>query len=313
MKQTLASVALLAAATVASAEPFTFVALGDMPYGNPEDVYAPYQTLIDTVNARAPVLVVHVGDTKSGSTECSDQMLDDQLGFLNAFAAPVLYTPGDNEWTDCHRSAAGGFDPLDRLAYIRSAYFADRATTFGQSAAEVTSQAESGYPENARLMMNDVMFMTAHVVGSNNNFEIRDMSAVEEFMARDAANLAWLEESFAAATEAEAAALVLAIHADMFEFDFNEFGNANWLRHSGFANFGPALKTEAAAFGKPVLLIYGDSHVFRQMRPFPADAPNVMSLEVPGAADMHAVEVSVDPATSGVFSVQFVANPALAN
>lgn len=310
-KTTLAALGLALAASSALAEPFTFAALGDAPYGNPEDVYAPFETLIATINARAPALVIHVGDTKSGGTECTDQMLDDQLGFLNTFEAPVLYTPGDNEWTDCHRKNAGGFDPLDRLAYIRNTYFTEPGKSFGKAAADIESQAAAGYPENARLMLNDVMFVTAHVIGSNNNFEIRDMAAIEEFQARDAANLEWLKESFAAA--GDASALVLAIHADMFEFDFNEFGNAGWLRHSGFNRFGPALKAEAAAFGKPVLLIYGDSHLFRQMRPFPEDAPNLMSLEVPGAADMHAVEITADPATSGVFSVSLIENPALAN
>src|SRR5690606_35598316 len=36
----------------------------------------------------------------------------------------LVYTPGDNEWTDCHRSRAGGFDPLERLAALRSLFFA---------------------------------------------------------------------------------------------------------------------------------------------------------------------------------------------
>ena len=31
------------------------------------------------------------------------------------------YTPGDNEWTDCHRPAAGGYVPTERLARLRAA------------------------------------------------------------------------------------------------------------------------------------------------------------------------------------------------
>ncbi len=306
----LAAVLGFAAAPLA-AEPFTFVALGDVPYGDPAEVYPPFETLIGTINDAEPTLVIHVGDTKSGSTLCSDAMLMDQLNFINTFNAPVLYTPGDNEWTDCYRAKAGEFDPIERLAFIRTNYFVDPSQSLGSTRVSVESQADAGYPENMRMMQGDVMFVTAHVVGSNNNFETRDMAAVQEFMARDAANLTWLEDSFAAAAGAEA--LVLAIHADMFEFDFDSFGNQNWLRHSGFNSFGPALKTAAANFGKPVLLIYGDSHVFRQMRPFPKDAPNLMSLEVPGSKDMHAVEVSVDTATSGVFSVSLITNPALSN
>ncbi|GIX13177.1 MAG: hypothetical protein KatS3mg118_1136 [Paracoccaceae bacterium] len=306
-----ALLALALTARAAAAEPFTFVALGDMPYGAPEQVYAPYAALIDAVNAAAPDLVIHVGDTKSGSTPCSDQMLDDQLGFLNRFQAAVLYTPGDNEWTDCHRKAAGKFDPLDRLAYIRRTYFADPAHSLGARPVPVESQAAAGYPENARLIHKGVMFVTAHVVGSNNNFETRDIRAVEEFMARDAANVRWLDESFRKAAEAGAAAVVVAIQADMFEFDFDEFGKEGWLRHSGFNRFGPALQKAAAGFGGPVLLVFGDSHIHRIFRPFPQTAPNVTALEVHGDRDMHATLVTVDPARPHPFSFAVIANPAM--
>ena len=296
------------AAFAAQAEPFTIVALGDAPYGQPAEVYPIYETLIKTINDRAPELVIHIGDIKSGSTPCSDELLLQQLTFMNSFAAPVLYTPGDNEWTDCHRKNAGAFDPLDRLAFLRAKFFAG-PKTLGATPVDVTTQAGEGFPENARVMMKDVMFVTAHVVGSNNNFEIRDATAVAEFMARDAANLKWLESSFAASGDAKA--LVLSIQADMFEFDWNAFDDETWLRHSGFSAFGPKLIELSAAYGKPVLLVYGDSHTFRQSRPFPAKASNVLALEVPGEADMHAVEITIDTATSGVFSVALVTNPAV--
>jgi len=309
MKHMLLSAAIVGCAGLAQAEPFTFVALGDAPYGDPAEVYPIYETLIATINARDPAMVVHVGDIKSGSTPCSDALLMEQLGFLNSFAGAVMYTPGDNEWTDCHRERAGAFDPQERLAFLRTTFFQDGATSLGAVPMALSSQAAAGYPENARMMLNDVMFVTAHVVGSNNNFEVRDPAAVAEFFARDAANVAWLQESFAAA--ADLPALVLSIQADMFEFDWNEFDDYTWLRHSGFINFGNALVAESAAFGKPVLLIYGDSHMYRISRPFPLAAANVMALEVPGEALMHAVEVTVDTATSGVFSTSLVVNPAV--
>lgn len=294
-------------AAPAMAQQFSFMALGDMPYGEPSEVYAPFEALIQRINELDPALVIHVGDTKSGSTPCSDQMLDEQLAYLDSFEPPVLYTPGDNEWTDCHREAAGSFDPLERLAYIRDTYFTAPDQTFGGALLEVTSQAEAGFPENARTELNEVVFATAHVVGSNNNFQPRSMDAVEEFMARDAASTEWMREAFAAASDAEA--LVLAIHADMFSDGFD----GSWPGESGFQTFGAALVEEAAAFEKPVLLIYGDSHVFEQSRPFPDAAPNLLALQVPGAEQMHGVEVTVDPDAAGIFSLSIVQNPALSN
>ncbi len=309
LKTTLTAALLSATALAAQAQPFTIAALGDAPYGEPAEVYPTYEALIGAINATKPELVLHVGDIKSGSTPCSDELITQQLTYMNTFAAPVLYTPGDNEWTDCHRKKAGSFDPLDRLAFVRKTFFADPAKTNGQIKADVTSQAAADYPENARMMMHDVMFTTAHVVGSNNNFEVRDIKAVEEFMARDAANITWLKDSFTAAKDARA--LVLVIQADMFEFDWNAEGDETWLRHSGFTNFGEALIEEAAAFGKPVLLVYGDSHMYRQSIPFADRAPNVLALEVPGEERMHAVQITIDPDTAGVFSTTMIRNPAI--
>lgn len=302
----LATVAALAG-FAAHAEPFTFVAMGDTAYGDPAEVYPQFEALIKTVNDRAPQLVLHVGDIKSGSTPCSDENLLAQLAYLNTIAAPVLYSIGDNEWTDCHRKKAGAFDPLERLAFLRKNFFAT-PTTLGTVKSDVVSQAAEGYPENARLVLNDVTFVTAHVPGSNNNFQIRDINAVNEFFARDAADVKWLEDSFAAAADSKA--LVLGIQANMFEADWNS-DEEIWEPHSGFANFGAKLIELSAAYGKPVLLVFGDSHVYSETRPFPLNAPNVLALEVPGEKMMDAVEITVDTATSGVFSTVFVQNPAL--
>lgn len=306
----------LACVSPAAAAPFSFVALGDMPYGKPEEVNPLYEQLIGTVNARAPSFVIHIGDIKSGSTLCDDTMLTTQLGYLNSFAAPVLYTPGDNEWTDCYRKAAGKFDPLERLDFLRKTFFKDGSMSLGKTPVAVESQAKvmpefSTYVENARTEKDGVMFVTAHVVGSNNNFEVRDPKAVAEFFARDAADVAWLNASFDKAIADNAKAIVLAFQADMFEFDFNDFGDETFLRHSGFLNFGGALVAKAVEFKKPVLIVYGDSHHYQVSRPFPTTAPNITALEVFGEADMHAVEVSVDPEDPAVFAMRPVYNPAM--
>ncbi len=301
---------LLLSTSLAKAEQFSIVTLGDTAYGKPEEVYPQFEKLISTINDTKPDLVIHVGDTKSGSTPCSDEALDKLLAFLNTFNAPLLYSPGDNEWTDCHRKAAGEFKPLDRLARIRTTYFGDGTKSFGQVKVDVISQAAEGYPENARMTQKGVVFVTAHVPGSNNNFEIRDPEAVAEFFARDKANVKWINDSFAAAGDAKA--LVIGMQANMFEADWNTGGDESWSRHSGYMNVGNAIIEKAAKFAKPVLLVYGDSHTYSSGRPFPTKAPNVISLEVPGEKQMHAVAVTIDTETTGVFSTSIIMNPALA-
>jgi hypothetical protein len=316
LKSILFASIMLATANVAHAETFTFVALGDMPYGKPEEVYAPYEALIGAVNASKPAFSIHIGDIKSGSTLCSNEMLDQQRAYLDSFESALVYTPGDNEWTDCHRKNAGGFDPLERLSYLRSTFFGDPHKTRGKVPMSVESQAIvmagefADFPENARFSTEGVLFVTAHVVGSNNNFEVRDQKAVDEYFARNAANVAWLNSAFDKAIAEKAPAVVVAFQADMFEFDFNAFDDEAFARHSGFFDFGSALATRAAEFGKPVLIVYGDSHIFRVLRPFPKTAPNVIALEVYGDKDMNAVEVLVDPTDPAVFSFHPIMNPA---
>jgi hypothetical protein len=41
-----------------------------------------------------------------------------------AFKSPLVYTPGDNEWTDCNKSGEGAFDPLLNPGYVRDIFFA---------------------------------------------------------------------------------------------------------------------------------------------------------------------------------------------
>lgn len=301
-------------ATAALAEPFKFIALGDMPYGEPAVVNPHFETLIETINARSPAFTVHIGDTKSGGTPCDDAMLNQQLTYMNSFNSATFYTPGDNEWTDCHRKNAGQFDPLDRLEFLRKNYYADLTKSLGKAPIAVESQPTvmpefAKFVENRRFLKDGVMIMSAHVVGSNNNFEVRDPAAAMEFFERDPANVAWLNNSFDAAIAAGAKAMVVAFHADMFEFDFNEFGDETFLRHSGFLNFANALVAKSVEFGKPVLIIYGDSHIFRVTRPFPTTGANIMALEVYGDQDMNAVEVTVNPDDAAVFSFTPVINP----
>lgn len=306
------AVILLASGPGLATEAFRFIALGDMPYGEPDKVYPVFRKLIGVINQRNPEFTIHVGDIKSGTTPCTDQALRDQLDFMNSISGPVLYTPGDNEWTDCHRVAAGGYDPLERLAFIRKTFFA-RPRSLGKTPMKIERQADGigafgAYVENARFAKNGIHVITAHVVGSNNNFEVRDKAAVSEFFERDRAGIAWLTANFDKAMAENAKAVVVAIHADMFDIAFVA-RKQQFSRHSGYKNFAEKLIEKARLFARPVLLIYGDGHVFGLDRPLSRHAPNILALEVHGPRDMRAVEVGVDPNDPAVFSVRQVINP----
>lgn len=305
MKKLLLLALCLAGSAVAA--PFKFVALGDMPYKLPDD-YARFESLIGTVNSLNPAFTVHVGDIKSGSSPCSDENFAKVRSEFGMFAGPLIYTPGDNEWTDCHREKAGKYDPLERLAKVREMFFTSQGNrSFGQQPLTLTRQAE--LPENSRWTQQGVVFSTIHVVGSNNGLERTPASAAEHFT-RNAANVAWIRETFAQAKASGAPAVVVAFQADLF------YGAPILMTDTGLRDTVNTLAAEAKAYGKPVLLIQGDSHTLVIDRPlteagantFPgqtASSPqlkNVTRLQVMGEAEVGAVEVTVDPASPAVFA-----------
>lgn len=284
---------------------FSFVALGDMPYNLPDD-YAKFDRLIAAVNALKPAFTLHMGDIKSGALPCSDEVLKTSYDQIQTFEGALVYTIGDNEWIDCHRKAAGGFNPRERLMKLREMFFATPAKSLGKTPLDVESQAllmpeYSTYVENTRFSKNGVMFLTANVPGSNNGFEAHDPEAVTEFFARDKANIAWINASFAKAKADNARAVVLFMQA---EFNETRFQNGAMPRQSGFTRMLDAIEAGATSFGKPVLLIHGDEHYFsiaplRNSKGKPI--PGVNKLMVYGDKLIHAVRVLVDPDSSHVF------------
>jgi hypothetical protein len=309
MRRLLLALLLVAAPALAQAPaPFTFVAFGDMPYclpSAPQDCAGEegrVARLMAEINAARPAFSVYIGDTKGGSDVCTDGKILGPFAWISLAEAPLVYTPGDNEWTDCWQDRGGRYDPLERLALLRNRFFRD-ANSLGRRAMPLVRQADTDpahrpFVENARWAHQGVVFATLHVVGSNNNRPtlpeerpaIRPPEgALAEFEARQAANLAWLDAAFAEAARTNAPAVVLGFQADMFYVQRCGRGY-----DSGSVVLREAIGRAAAAFGKPVLLIHGDSHFWLRDHPYPA-APNVTRMMVPGDRETRAVSVAFDP------------------
>lgn len=305
----LCALALLAPS--AGAEPFSLVVVGDNPNGQPAARVPAYRALIDQINATAPHLVIHVGDIKGGGSPCTDALLAERRALFDLFTGPVLYTPGDNEWSDCFRVTEDPRDGLERLAHLRGLFFADPAWSLGQRPLPVVHQGAAGYPENARLTLGRIAVITAHVVGSNNNLIPEDPAATAEFHTRSAAAVAWLEDGFAAAAAQGAEAIIVTLHAELFKEGFGQPWDAEiWQDGSGFKPVGEALVRLSNGFGKPVLLVHGDGHRFGMTRPLPRRAPHLMAVETFGVRNVHAVEILVDPQASYPFAVRPLINAA---
>lgn len=342
--------AAAALAGPAAAERFNFVALGDTAYTLPRDQPI-YDALIQRINAAKPVFSIHVGDTW-GAMACTDDSHRYALGQFAKFDHPVVYTPGDNEWVDCrkpevleayHRyvdgkatpadlglllplrsfdgvfSGAGYADPLGSLASIRRLYFG-KPESLGQRTIPLARQTDvdpaQPTAENTRWSHGGVLFATLSVPGSGNGFALNDEIKLSEAVARNRANVAWIKAAFAEAGKMKAKAVVLSLQANMFQDAPGQEGFTKKAVRSGAE--GPfywivfAIRDEAAKFGKPVLLINGDSHDLIIDRPFMVSQgeskqalyANITRLQVYGAPDLKAVQVSVDTETPWIFGFQ---------
>ena len=305
-----AAAAMLALAGCAMQPPsplvFSFAVLGDTPYGDAQE--APYREMMRVID-RAPVaFTIHVGDFKSGSSgACSDELYRLRRSEFDASAHPFIYTPGDNEWTDCHRAALGAMDPIERLARLRQIFFSDR-WSLGRTRIETSAQDQCidpgprgcrcpAHPENRFWSRAGVRFVTLNIPGSDNNIG-RNAANDAEAHCRDEANALWLEQAVRASERSQTRALVIAFQADP------------WDSHKPavYAPFLRQVQEAAKRLKKPVLLIHGDSHIQRIDTPF-ADSMgntvlNITRLETFGSPFVGWMKVNVDPDHPEVFSFE---------
>ena len=283
---------------------------------------------IDSMNSHHLDFTLFAGDTKNGSSLCTDQAIGrDVIDIFNSLNAPTLYTLGDNEWTDCHRTNNGGYDPLERLTYLRTTFF-DRNVTQGNDPIPVERQGQPGQPysENSRFVMDDVEFVALNVPGSNNNLVATDSqctkksnrtqtdcdAATAEYQARNTRDIAWLQESFAKAREHHYAGIAIVIQADVYfpvelsDGGFQDTFLPQLTADNGYSDFFKTLMAETQSYAGQVLLVHGDSHYFKIDKAMVNDdgriTPNFTRVEVFGSADNSWVEMTVDPTTENVFS-----------
>jgi hypothetical protein len=281
--------AAVAAATAAVADdtalkdllgPIDVAVFGDSPYG----VDAPYggkttdtaqlvatPAFIDFVNADPSVsLVLHVGDIHSGKQNCTLAYDQNIYNLWTAFAHPLVYVPGDNEWSDCHKVGEGGGaydasqgkivydtnpdgtltdyaggDPLANLTLVRQIFFSN----LGQALAQrkfVLSQAfayDRRHPSDAKFVENviweqaRVLFVTLNIPGGSNNDQdiwygtpTLTAAQIQEIAERTDADIRWLNLAFELAKITRAKGVVIQSQADMWD---PEKGPAHQLGFEG--------------------------------------------------------------------------------
>jgi hypothetical protein len=316
---------------------------GDLPYSDVQATTGVPNLIADMNNSKLE-FTVHDGDFKAGNgtpgsvtpTICSDALYVQGLRYLNSLDGAAMFTPGDNDWTDCDRPSNGGFNSLERLDHERQVFFSTPRSLgrdpIKQEVQTTPSCLGVSGPvqcvENRRWTVKDVMFATLNVQGSCNNL-CDTAPDPAEYAARNAADIAWLQQTFAEAKAQGSAAVMLISQADP-GFDASDATHAP-LRDpktlvetdgqpDGFHDFLSAVRDQTIAFAKPVAYVHGDSHYFRIDKPF-LDAQgrrleNFTRVETfgdnqaNGNNDVHWLKALVDPKSRDVFAFQAQIVPA---
>jgi hypothetical protein len=279
---------------------------------------------------------MHVGDIHSGSQACSASYNQQIYNYFQSFSDPLVYTPGDNEWTDCQKvkELSSGY-PIDQLTSIRSMFFANPGKTLGGVQKSVLSQAnafdpahpeDGAYVENVMWEAANVLFVTINLPGSDDDHLpwaapfSNPAAQADEIAKRDAANSRWIAKAFATATTDATSAVLIGLQADMWDpAQFATGGDGL----DGYNALVVQLANVIVAYGKPVLLINGDSHLYESDQPLadPTSATGVMHpvgfpvtnltrITVDGSTNFKDwVKLVVDPTTPAVFSWTRVFTP----
>jgi len=326
-----------------SANVLTVAVYGDAPYGTSPTDTAQFEAspaFIDSINGDPKVdLVLQVGDIHSGSQYCTAAYDSDVFDLWTRFKDPLVYTPGDNEWSDCHKVKEGGGafnktthqidyvldgsgnpvdyakgNPVANLELVRSIFFAEPGVSLGGRKKQLLSQATSGdpaFPSDAKYVENviweqsKVLFVVINLPGGSNNDQdvwygapTETTEQTTERTERTGADLRWLDQAFATAQDTGAAAVVIQAQADMWD---PEKGAAH---QAGYEPFVQSVASHALAFGKPVLMLNGDSHVYLSDNPLtPANpihpgynVPNFHRIVVHGSTSpLEWLKLTVDP------------------
>ena len=316
-------------------EPYAIGLWGDLPYSAVQAATG-VPNLIADMNAQRLKFTVHDGDLKAGSGSlCDDNLYHQALAFFDMLKAPAMFTPGDNDWTDCDRPANGGFNSLERLDRERALFF---STPFSLGQRKMRQEVQwdvicrglNGMVpcvENRRWTVRGVTYVTLNVQGSCNNLCDTAPDAAE-WSARNAANIRWLRESFAQAKMRRAAAVMVIAQGnpgwDQSDATRAPLRDPKTLAQTdgapdGFKDYLSALRDEVVAFRRPVAYVHGDSHYYRVDKPLLNAAgqrlENFTRVETFGNSaangnnDVHWIKVTVHPRSRDVFSYQAMMVP----
>jgi predicted phosphodiesterase len=216
--------------------------------------------LIDEMNSQPLAFVVHLGDVGSSAQACTDRWLLERKTQFARIRPRFVLVPGDNEWSDCKQ-------PMERLQRWR----------------ELFCETPREFCEHQRWEAGSWVFVTLNVPGNNNN--VRHA----EHAPRMRAVLSWLDQAAAAAVKNDQGLVVL--------MQANPFIT---LPRDGFASLRERLSSLAGDRPGRIVLIHGDTHVYREDEPL----PGLRRIEVWGSPIVSWMRAAASPGILRVDAVR---------
>ena len=295
--------------SISQADNVQFIAIGDMPYSQEEEV-AFNGRIKDAIQSSGTPFVIHYGDIKAGKDACTIELLKQRRDEIySLLPRKVIYTPGDNEWTDCDRDKLKPpVSELYMLEQVRKEFFSNPLSLPKQW----QYRQQESFPENSRWVTNNIVFLTVHQVGTNNGrtqiLLDNEAEAYAKIAEREQANKLWLAQAFELATEIHADGLVIANHADVTQVkkEGRLCTQDNPKKCDAFLPFRTQLAELAQNFdNKPVLLIHGDTNDYCMAQDMGAE--NIWRLNAWGdyqePADVTLIQINTSNSASP-FQVQ---------
>ena len=308
-------------------EPYAIGLWGDLPYNSAQATVG-VPNLIADMNSQNLAFTAHDGDLKSGSSECTDAVYTQALGYFGSLELP----PPSRRATMTGPTATALRDTLRWRSSTRNGHlFFSTSFTLGQR--KLRQQVQStplclgvsgNVPcvENRRWTYGGVTYATLNIQGSCNNL-CDTAPDPNEYAARNAADIAWMLDTFAEAAKRHSAAIMFIAQADP-GFDATDATRGpvrdplTLVETDGlptaFSPFWLPCAIKSSRFKKPVVYVHGDSHYFRVDKPFLDSTgrrlENFTRVETfgdhqeNGTNDVNWLKVFVNPRSREVFSYQ---------
>ena len=254
-RQYLGSLAIVLGVACApvQAEIWRFALIGDTPYSDYERRELP--KMLSAITDTPVDFIAHIGDIKHGQDRCDDALYEDRRQVFDNVRSAFIYTPGDNEWSDCDRVTAGAYQPEERLNKLRQVFFS-APNSLGRQ--RITLERQAGpYVEHARFRIGPVLFITLNIPGGYNNWGLTEQAS-QEWVQRDPMVRAWLKEGFALAKKEKLKGIAILFQADP---DFHRFSQG--IADRAYRPFLSLLREETLNFPGQVVAIHGDTHISR--------------------------------------------------